>query len=142
MEKLTVKLKTIDGKVKFSAAARENPEVVIDYFAPLGTGNGYTSLELLMASFGTCVGTVLLSLFRNKMKKTIESMSAEVYGEQRNTHPKSLETMSLLIKIVSNDLTKTEAEETLKIAEDKLCPVWAMIKGNVTIHTEIEIIRK
>ena len=44
MDALTVKLQTIDEKTMFSATARENPEIIIDYFPPIGTGNGYTSI--------------------------------------------------------------------------------------------------
>lgn len=69
MDTLNVKLQTIDEKAMFSATARENPEITIDYFPPVGTGKGYTSLELLMASFGSCVSTTLLSLLRYRMKK-------------------------------------------------------------------------
>jgi len=45
MDTLNVTLQTIDLKTKFSATARDNQEVIIDYFPPIGTGKGYTSLE-------------------------------------------------------------------------------------------------
>ncbi len=41
METMNVKLQTIDDKVKLRVTARENPEVIIDYFPPIGTGVGY-----------------------------------------------------------------------------------------------------
>ena len=56
MNDLLVKLHTVDENVMFKATARENPEIVIDHFTPIGTGNGYASMELLMASFGSCMG--------------------------------------------------------------------------------------
>lgn len=48
MSDLSVKLQLIDDKAMLSATARENPAIVMDYFPPIGTGKGYTSLELLM----------------------------------------------------------------------------------------------
>ena len=139
MNDLLVKLHAVDENVKFMATARENPEIVIDYFPPIGTGKGYTSMELLMASFGSCVSTVLLTVLRHKMKKTVSGISAEVSGTMREEHPKTLEHMLLRLKINAKELTETEVRETLKVLEDKLCPVWAMIKGNVTVDVEIEI---
>ena len=137
---LSVKLQTIDDKAMFSASARENPAVVIDYFPPVGTGKGYTSLELLMISFGSCVSTVLMTLLRYKMQKTVSGVSAEVDGTVREEHPKALDHIQLRLKIQAKDLTDAEVKEALKIAEDTMCPVWAMLKGNVAINTETEIV--
>ncbi|MDR0293593.1 MAG: OsmC family protein [Oscillospiraceae bacterium] len=136
---LTVKLQTIDEKAMFSAAARENPPVVVDYFPPVGAGKGYTSLELLMISFGSCVSTTLLSLLRYKMKKSVSGVSAEVHGTVREEHPKALKHILLRLKIQAGDLTEAEVRTALKAAEDTMCPVWAMLKGNVTVDAETEI---
>ena len=136
---LSVKLQTIDNKVMFDAEARENPAVVVNYFPPIGTGKGYTPLELLMISFGTCVSTTIITLLRYRMKKTVSGISAEVNGTVKEEHPKALSHILLRIKINAMDLTESEVQETLKIAEDTMCPVWAMIKGNVNIDVETEI---
>ena len=139
MSDLMVKLQSIDDKAMYSATARENPAIVIDYFPPVGTGKGYTSLELLMASFGSCVSTTLLSVLRYKKKMVVSDISAEVEGTVREVHPKALEHILLRLKIKAKDLTETEVRETLIVLEEKLCPVWAMIKGNVTVSVEVEI---
>ena len=136
---LSVKLQTIDDKAMFSATARENPAVVIDYFPPVGTGKGYTSLELLMISFGSCASTVLMTLLRYKMKKSVSGISAEVNGTVCEEHPKALSHILLRLKIQEKDLTEAEVQEALKVTEDTMCPVWAMIKGNVTVDVETEI---
>lgn len=136
---LTVKLQTIDDKAMFNAAARKNPAVTIDYFPPVGTGKGYTSMELLMIAFGSCVSTTLLTLLRYKMKKSVTGLSAQVNGTVREEHPKALQHILLLLKINSKDLTEAEVQSALKIAEDTMCPVWAMIKGNVTVEVKTEI---
>lgn len=139
MSDLMVKLQSIDDKAMFSATARENPAMVIDYFPPVGTGKGYTSLELLMASFGSCVSTTLLTVLRHKMKKVVKGISTEVEGTMREVHPKALEHILLRLNIKAKDLTEMEVRETLSNLEDNLCPVWAMIKGNVPISVEVEI---
>ena len=118
MNDLLVKLHTADENVMFKATARENPEIVIDYFPPIGTGKGYTSMELLMASFGSCVSTALLTVLRHKMKRTVSGISAEVSGTMREEHPKALELMLLRLNIKAKELTETEVRETLKVLED------------------------
>ena len=80
---LKVELQLIDEKVKFLAKARTNPELVIDYFPPFGTGEGYTSLELLLASFSSCVSTTVLTILRAKMSKTISVLHVTANGTVR-----------------------------------------------------------
>jgi len=139
MDTLTVKMQTIDEKAMFSATARDNPEIIIDYFPPIGSGKGYTSLELFLASFGSCVSTTLLSLLRYRMKKKADGVEVELEGTVRKEHPKALEHILLTLTVKSNELSEAEAMEALKVAEDKLCPVWSMIKGNVNVDAKIEI---
>lgn len=140
MKELSVKLHSIDDKVKFSAVSRENPEVVIDYFPPFGTGEGYTSLELLLASAASCVGTLLVTQLRGKMGRTISSLSINASGIQRDTHPMALTHIRLEYVITSPDAQDAEVQRVLAIADDKLCPVLAMLKGNVEIEKTYSII--
>jgi putative redox protein len=137
---LTVKLETIDDKAMFNATARENPPIVVDYFPPVGSGKGYTSLELLMISFGSCVSTTLMSILRHRMKKSVSGISADAHGTVREEHPKSLRHILLRLKIHADDVTEAEVQEALKTAENLVCPVWAMIKGNVDVNVETEIV--
>ncbi len=139
MEKLNVRLHTVDDKVMFEAAARADSPIVIDYFPPIGTGQGYTSLELLMASFGSCLGTALLTLLRHRMRKTVRSLSVEVEGAQREDHPKKLERMNVALNIEADDLTEDEVRAMLKVSEEQVCPVWAMLKGNVEVEVAVNI---
>ncbi|MFV0399817.1 MAG: OsmC family protein [Oscillospiraceae bacterium] len=139
MAHLTVNLQSLDDKVKFSASARENPEIVIDYFPPVGAGEGYTSLELLMASFGSCLATTALTILRHRMRKTVESLSVNVEGTQREEHPKSLERMHVTLSLTAKDLTEAEVRQAITVAEEAICPVWAMIKGNVEVDVDVEI---
>jgi len=139
MDTLTVKLQSLDDKAMFGMAARENPEVIIDYFPPVGTGQGYTSLELLMASFGSCVGTTILTLLRFRLHKTIIGISLNIDGDVRENHPKALERMHVTLRINAPDLTEAEVRQVLHTAEESVCPVWSMLKGNVEIDFVIEI---
>lgn len=139
MDILTVKLQTIDEKTMFSATARENPEVIIDYFPPIGSGKGYTSLEIFLMSFGSCISSTLLSLLRYRMNKKVDGVEVKLQGTIRDEHPKALQHILANLTFKSKELSKEEVKEVLKVAEDKMCPVWSMIKGNVDVIVEIEI---
>lgn len=82
-------MQTIDEKTMFSATTHENPEIIIDYFPPIGSGNGYTSLELFMTSFASCVSSTLLSLLRYRMKKKVDGIDVEVHGTMHEEHLKA-----------------------------------------------------
>ncbi|MDR2942604.1 MAG: OsmC family protein [Treponema sp.] len=140
MADITVKLQTIDDKSMYNATARETPKIVIGYFPPGETGKGYTSLELLMASFGSCVSTILLTLLRFRMKKFASGLSAKANGIVKKEQPKALQNLSLFLKIDAKDLKEAELQEALKVAESEICPVWSMLKGNVAIDVKAEII--
>lgn len=139
MDTISVKLASLDDKVMFSATARDNPQVVIDYFPPVGTGNGYTSLELLMASYGSCLSTAVLTILRHKMKKAVNGVSVEITGTVRDQHPKALQHMQVALTVRAADLCEAEVRQAIQVSEEIFCPVWAMIKGNVEITIDVTI---
>ncbi len=138
---LEVSLKTVNDKVRFSATAGENPEVLIDYFPPFGDGEGYTSLELLLISFASCASTSVLGYLRSILKKNVSSLQAKADGAVRADHPKALKSINLALSIRSEDVVEDDVEMALKAAEGRICPVWAMLKGNVEISVSFSIER-
>ncbi|HWQ59257.1 MAG TPA: OsmC family protein [Clostridia bacterium] len=137
---LTISLVTLDDKVKYAAAAPGKPEITIDYFPPVGTGEGYTSLELLLMSYTSCMSTALLALLRG-MRKTIPSLRAQAKGIVREEHPKAFTRIELALTFVSPDLAEADVIKARALAEEKYCPVYAMLRGNVEIVTSYEITR-
>lgn len=135
---LEISLCSVNSKVKFDACAPDKPNITIDYFPPVGDGEGYTSLELLMISFASCISTALLSLLRT-MRKTVTALSAHAKGVQREEHPKSLSAIDLTIILTSPDVEEADVRKALAFSEEKYCPVWAMLKGNVEIRVNFEI---
>lgn len=138
---LEVTLRTLDNKVKYAAVAGENAEIAVDYYPPIGSGEGYTSLELLLISFSTCISTAVLSLLRSMMRKSVESLSATASGTQRDDHPKTLADINVVLTIRSQDVTREDVDKSLALSEDKICPVWALLKGNVAVNVSYVIER-
>ena len=138
---LEISLKTVNDKVKFADSCGDNEEISVDYIPPVGGGEGYTSLELLLVSFASCVSTLTLALLRSNFKRTVLSLQAKASGTVRSEHPKALSHIHLDLAIQSPDAEEGDVNTVLKMAESKFCPVWAMIKGNVEIEASFTIER-
>ena len=136
---LEINLHNVDEKVKFSSNSRSNPEIIVDYFPPIGTGEGYTSLELLLISLATCISSTLLSFLRWKMDKHITALKVSARGTLRDEHPKALSHIRLDMTLESQDAGEEDVKTALAIAERTLCPVWSMLKGNVEIDVNFTI---
>jgi Predicted redox protein, regulator of disulfide bond formation len=136
---LEIKLQTVNDKVKFLSGSRDNPEITIDYFPPIGSGEGYTSLELLLMSFSSCISSTVLTILRAFMHKNIVDLKVRAKGIVREEHPKAFSEIRLEMVFKSGDVKEEDLNKALALAEEKLCPVWAMLKGNVAIHVSFVI---
>jgi putative redox protein len=137
---LTASATLINDKVKFSGVSRDNKEIIIDYVKPIGDGEGYTSLELFLISLATCSGTAV-SLMLRKMRKDVSGLKISTYGERREEHPTYFKKILIHFELESKDAEASDMEKAIKISEDSICPVWNMVKNNVEIISEFEIIR-
>ena len=96
-DELFVNVSLVNDKVKFLASTNLRPEkeITFDYVPPVGDGDGYLGLELLLTSFAGCVSTAIVFLLR-RMGHTVKgySMRAEGIGGKipfpwRKSLPKS-----------------------------------------------------
>jgi putative redox protein len=128
----------LNEKLHFNGSVDSNEPVSIDYTPPLGDNMGYTSLELLLLSLSSCVGSSVLTFLR-KMRKTIQGCDIQCRGIRREEHPTCFKTIFLIINLKSPDTTPEDLEKVLRLSEDTYCPVWAMLKGNVEIGVNYNI---
>lgn len=140
MSALEAHVTLINEKVQFRGNARDNQPVIMDYIPPFGDSDGYMALELLLMSLATCASTAVASLLR-RMEHRIDGFDATASGVRREEHPKSFESISLRFTVSSPDVTEESLHKAIALSEQSVCPVWAMLKGNVTISTEFDIIR-
>jgi putative redox protein len=122
----------VNERVRFSGTARNNPGVFMDYFPPIGEGEGYTGLEMLLLSLSCCSSTAIKVLLQ-KMNKKVDGLSVDATGKRRETAPYEFTRIDLEFTLTSPDTNAEELGKILKLAESSMCPVWAMIKGNAEI---------
>lgn len=140
-EPLNVSIDLINDKVGFTGAAANNTPISIDYTPPIGDGLGYTSLELLLLSLASCMGTSMLLLLRGKQHRTITGCRIQAHGTRRAEHPTCFEHIEVELEFHSPDATDMDVQHALRITESTLCPVWAMIKASVEVYPTYQIIR-
>ena len=132
-DRLEASIILTDQKVKFSGTCRTNTAVTMDYFPPLGEGQGYTGLELLLMSLAGCSGTSVVFLLR-KMGKDITGFSVNASGTRRDQHPTCFEKINLEFTVTSRDAKEADILKAIKLSEESICPVWAMLKKGVEIE--------
>jgi putative redox protein len=138
-KEVTTSITLVNDKLNFSGTVEGNSPVSIDYIPPLGDNLGYTSLELLLLSFSSCLGTAMLTFLR-KMQKTTTGFKISAKGIRNEEHPTGFKTIEIDISIHSSDVKRDDLTKVVQLAEEKYCPVWAMIKGNVAIDFNYTII--
>lgn len=138
-KELTASVTLLNQKLLFEGKVAGNEPVYIDYTPPLGENMGYTSLELLLLSLSSCVGSALLVVLR-KMQKTIIFFEIEAKGQRKQEHPTGFSSIQLEIKVQSPDITVEVLGKALELIEG-LCPVLDIVKGNVEIKYSFVITR-
>lgn len=136
---LSMTVELVNDKVRFSGSTRGLPPVSADYFPPLGDGQGYTGLELLLLSLAACSGTAILPLLR-RMGKTVAGLKVSAAGKRRDRHPTSFERIDIEFALASPDATPADLQKAVAMAEGTICPVWAMLKGSCDIVTALRVV--
>jgi putative redox protein len=138
-KELNASVQLLNDKLHFNGTVAYNNPVSIDYTQPLGDDLGYTSLELLLLSLSSCVGSAVLTFLR-KMRKTINGCEINAQGIRREVHPTCFRTIYLTINLKSPDTTSEDLNKVLRLSEETYCPVWAMLKGNVEVDITCNIV--
>jgi len=131
-KELQSSIRLVNDKLRFEGTVEGNAPVAIDYIAPLGDDAGYTSLELLLLSLSSCVGSAVLTFLR-RMNKTISGCEIQSNGTRRVEHPTGFSHIVVDIRLQSPDVSDDDMKKVIALAEDKYCPVHAMVKGNAEV---------
>jgi putative redox protein len=138
-EVLEVTVHSTNQKLGYTGVAKSNTPIIMDYTPPLGDGKGYMPLELLLMSLTYCSGGTLSYLLK-KAGKNISAVKVNAKGMRRDHSPTSFTKIFLEFSLYSKDAGDADVQKAIKIAEESVCAVWDMLKGNVKIVTEYKII--
>lgn len=115
-------------------------QILTDYPLPAGREvEGFTSLELLLASLATCAANSVLALLQRKMRQTVAGLEVNARGIRRAEHPTVLTEITLEF-VVKGAVDPESVAQSISAAEDLLCPVWNMLKSGTPINAIYRIV--
>ena len=136
---LSASAELVNDKVQFTGMARENAAITFDYLAPLGDGEGYLPLEMLLMSLAVCSGTAIVALLR-KAQKSIVAFTVEALGTRRDTHPTSFTAITLHYHLTAANISEDEFTRAIGLSESTICPIWAMLRESVQLSSTHQLI--
>ena len=125
------------GGMKVTAGDGEHT-VTMDY--PLEPGQavaGLTPLKLLLASLPGCIGNTVPMLLA-KRGQPVRALQVIAKGRRRDEHPSVFTRIDVEL-VLLGDLDPEVVEHCIALADEKLCPVWAMIRPATPIFTSYRI---
>ncbi len=126
-----------NGRMMFEGEAGGHT-VMTDYIPPHGDGQGFMPLQLFLVSLASCLGATITFLAKT-MNKEVKNLSIGATGTRKEQHPMGFESIALNARVISGDMDDETMQKILASAEEKICPVMAMIKGNVKVSTTYQI---
>ena len=133
-------VKLVNSKAKFSCSAEKRESFYVDYVPPLGDGEGYTSLELLLISLASCFASTVKFVLNGNFNITVDKLEAKASGKRKESHPTGFESILIDLKIRGENLTSEILENVIKTSEEILCPVYSMIKDSTGISVKYRIL--
>jgi putative redox protein len=105
----------------------------MDY--PAAEGREATPLEVLLASLAACAANTLNLVLCRKMGAKIASLEVEARAQRRDEHPTILTKIELVYHLRGDGLAPEMIDRALRIAEEQLCPVLAMLRPGTEISS-------
>lgn len=124
-----------EGGMRITASDGEH-SITMDYPVPGAEAEpaGITPLKTLLASLAGCSGTTL-ALVLGKMHQPVDGIEVDVRAVRRDEHPTVYTEIALRFTVRGTGVDPAAVERAIAVAEEQLCPVWAMLKGATPIST-------
>lgn len=127
------------GGMRFDGTSRSGRTVALDFAPPGGTPDGYTPLELVLASLAACSGQVVAGLLK-RMGQEIAGFRVVARGVKKEVHPTVFTAIALEFEFSGGRLEPASVARALALSEERYCPVWAMLKSAVPIKAEFRLL--
>ncbi len=128
-----------NGRMMFEGQSGGH-RVMTDYIPPHGDGQGFMPLQLFLVSLAACLGGTITYLAKT-MNKEVKTLTVGAEGIRREQHPLCFDSITLNARVGSADMDEETMQKIIISAEESICPVMAMIKDNVRVQTNFEIVK-
>jgi putative redox protein len=113
--------------------------LTMDYPLNGAPAAGMKPLEVLLSSLAACGGSTV-ALLLARMKQPVSGVEVIARASRRDEHPTVLTDISLEFLVSGTGVQPSAVESVLATADEKLCPVWAMLKPGTRISTTYRIV--
>jgi putative redox protein len=126
------------GGMHFVATARGHA-LSMDYPLQGSETVGPTPLETLLASLAACAGGALVALLK-RSGQAYDGLDVHVRGQRRDEHPTIVTEIALEFVLRGAGLDEAVVARAIAMAEERICPVWAMLKGGTAVKSSYRIV--
>jgi putative redox protein len=126
------------GGMHFVASTADH-SVNFDYPLQSEETKGFTPLQMLLASLASCAGSTV-GLLLGQMRQPLAGLEVEARGKRRDEHPTVITEIALDFVLRGDGLDPDMVAKALQVAEEKICPVWAMLKTGTPITSSFRIV--
>jgi putative redox protein len=127
------------GGMRIDASCNEHL-VEMDYPMPAdGVCEAFTPLQLLLASLAGCAGNTM-ALLLARTEQPVKGIEVTARGQRRDEHPTVITEIALEFTIRGEGIDEAAVERSLTIADQQLCPVWAMLRPGTPISASFAIV--
>jgi uncharacterized OsmC-like protein len=120
------------GEMRVDVRVREHL-LAMDY--PAEAGRNPTPLETLLASLAACAANTLNLVLCRKLGAQVHGLEVEARAERSAEHPTILTDIELVYHLAGQALDAQMIDRAIRIAEDQLCPVLAMLRPGTNIRS-------
>jgi putative redox protein len=125
--------------MRFLGKSRSGKTVDIDHVPGDAVPDGYSPLELLLASLASCSGQVMTGLL-TRMGKEVKGLVVRARGLKQEIHPTVLTSIELDFEFQGGRLDGPSVENAISLSEDRFCPVWVMLKASTRITAKYRLV--
>jgi putative redox protein len=100
---------------------------------------GMKPLEVLLSSLAGCVGSTV-ALLLQRAKQPVSGVEVVARASRRDEHPTVLTDISMEILVSGTGMQPPVVERVIAAADEKLCPVLAMLKPGTSVRTTWQIV--
>jgi putative redox protein len=119
-----------------------NFHVLMDY--PLDANQtivGPTPLTMLLASLAACSANSVMAVLQ-KMQQPVSHFAVEAHANRSPMHPTVLLDIALEFIIKGEGVDPAAVARALQLSEERLCPVWNMLKASTPINATFQLQQK
>lgn len=120
-------------------SGRAGTPVAIDFAREGEAVDGFTPMELVLASLAGCSGQVTVGLLK-RMGQEVKGLTVHARGTKKEIHPAVFTAIELEFEFRGGRLEAASVEKALALSEERYCPVWAMLKAAAPVKATYRLL--